>query len=69
MEVSKVLAELRAERALLDEVIANLERLSTGGPKKRGRPRGRHLKGTSFPDGAPIADAKPAASASAAQMA
>ena len=37
MDVSKILAELRAERTLLDEVIANLERMS--GMRRRGRPR------------------------------
>lgn len=57
MEISKVLAELRAERALLDEVIESLERLSTG-HKKRGRPPGRHIKGTSFPDDAALADSE-----------
>ncbi len=36
MDVSKIIAELRAERALLDEVIGNLERLS--GPASRRRP-------------------------------
>ena len=68
MEISKVLAELRAERALLEEVIANLESLSTG-HKKRGRPRGRHLKVTSFPGDAPLADSEPEARAFTARPA
>jgi hypothetical protein len=68
MEISKVLTELRAERALLDEVIQNLEKLSTG-HKKRGRPRGRHLKVTSFPGDAPLADSEPAARAFTARLA
>jgi hypothetical protein len=68
MEISKVLNELRAERALLDEVIGNLERLSTG-PKKRGRPRGRRLKVTSFPGETPLADSEPAARAFTARLA
>jgi hypothetical protein len=68
MEISKVLAELRAERALLDEVIENLEKLSTG-HKKRGRPRGRHIKSTSFPDDAALADSEPATQAFTARPA
>jgi len=50
MDISKMVAELRAERALLDEVISSLEKLSTG-PRKRGRPRGTHIKLASFPAG------------------
>ena len=68
MEISKVLAELRAERALLDEVIENLEKLSTG-HKKRGRPRGRHLRVASFPGDAPLADFEPPARAFTARLA
>jgi hypothetical protein len=68
MEISKVLTELRAERALLDEVIEKLETLSTG-HKKRGRPHGRHIKGTSFPDDAALADSEPAAQAFTARPA
>lgn len=68
MEISKVLAELRAERALLDEVIENLEILSTG-HKKRGRPPGRHIKGTSSPDHAALADSEPATHAFTARPA
>ena len=50
MDVSKLLAELRAERALLDEVITNLELISE--PKKRrGRPRRSAVPVTSFPEG------------------
>jgi hypothetical protein len=68
MEISKLLAELRAERALLDEVIDKLETLSTG-HKKRGRPRGRHIKGTSFPDDAALVDSEPATQALTARPA
>ena len=68
MEISKVLAELRAERALLDEVIENLETLSTG-HKKRGRPPGRHIKGTSFSDDTALADSEPATQALTARPA
>jgi hypothetical protein len=68
MEISKVLAELRAERALLDEVIENLEKLSTG-QKKRGRPPGRHITGTSSPDDATLADFEPATQAFTARPA
>ena len=49
MDVSKLLAELRAERALLDEVITNLEQISE--PKKRrGRPRKNAVRVTGFPE-------------------
>lgn len=52
MDVSKILAELRAERALLDEVIANLERVAT--PKEKrgpGRPRKYPAPVKNFPSG------------------
>jgi hypothetical protein len=52
MDVSKILAELRAERALLDEVIANLERVATStGKRGRGRPRKHPTPVTNFPSG------------------
>lgn len=38
MDVSKILAELRAERAQLEEAILSLERLARGRGKRRGRP-------------------------------
>lgn len=38
MDVSKVLAALRRERAQLDEVIVNLERLEQSRERRRGRP-------------------------------
>jgi len=47
MDVSKLLAELRAERALLDEVITNLEQISEP-KKKRGRPRRSAVPVTRF---------------------
>jgi len=47
LNVAKVLAELRAERALLDEVILSLEKLS-GGPRRPGRPRGSRSKVANF---------------------
>ena len=52
MDVSKILAELRAERALLDEVIANLERVATPTVKRgRGRPRKHPADIRNFPSG------------------
>jgi len=52
MDVSKILAELRAERALLDEVIANLERVATTTQKRgRGRPRKHPLPIQNFRSG------------------
>jgi hypothetical protein len=38
MDISKMIAELRAEREGLNEAIAVLERLSLGQGKRRGRP-------------------------------
>jgi hypothetical protein len=40
MDFAKVISELRAERDLLDEAIANLERLSLSRGRKPGRPPG-----------------------------
>ncbi|HUI79312.1 MAG TPA: hypothetical protein VLY24_15405 [Bryobacteraceae bacterium] len=69
MDVSKILAELRAERALLDEVIANLERMAT--PKaKRGRPRKYPARLENFPpDGPEPPDSDPSEQARAARTA
>jgi hypothetical protein len=41
MDLDKVLAELLKERDLIDEAIANLERLSTGPRDTNGRPQSR----------------------------
>lgn len=38
MDVARILAELRAERAQLEEAILSLERLARGRGKRRGRP-------------------------------
>jgi hypothetical protein len=38
MDVTRILAELRAERAQLEEAILSLERLARGRGKRRGRP-------------------------------
>jgi len=38
MDVSKILAELQAERAQIEEAILTLEKLVRGRHKKRGRP-------------------------------
>jgi len=38
MDVSKILTELRAERAQIEEAIVSLERLAVGRSKRRGRP-------------------------------
>ena len=38
MDVSKILAELRDERAQIEEAILSLERLAQGRGKRRGRP-------------------------------
>jgi hypothetical protein len=38
MDVSKILAELREERAQIEEAISSLERLALGRGKRRGRP-------------------------------
>lgn len=38
MDVSKILNELRQERAQLEEAIMSLERLASGRGRRRGRP-------------------------------
>jgi len=38
MDVTKILEELREERAQLEEAIISLERLASGRGKRRGRP-------------------------------
>ncbi len=38
MDVSKILAELRAERQQIEDAIVSLERLARGRGKRRGRP-------------------------------
>ena len=38
MDVSKILAELKAEREQIEEAIVSLERLARGRGPKRGRP-------------------------------
>jgi hypothetical protein len=38
MDISKILDELRQERAQLDEAILSIERLALGRSKRRGRP-------------------------------
>jgi hypothetical protein len=38
MDVTKILAELKAERTQIEEAIISLERLARGRGKRRGRP-------------------------------
>lgn len=38
MDVTKILAELRSEKAQIDEAILSLEKLARGRGKRRGRP-------------------------------
>jgi len=38
VDVSKILAELRQEHQQVEELILSLERLASGGAKRRGRP-------------------------------
>jgi hypothetical protein len=38
MDVSKILSELKGERAQIEEAIVSLERLARGRGKRRGRP-------------------------------
>ena len=40
MDVSKILAELKAEREQIEEAIVSLERLARGRGRQRGRPPG-----------------------------
>ena len=73
MDVSKILAELRAERALLDEVISNLERVAVAAPagkRGRGRPRKYPAPVRNFPTGGDEpASPDPSQDARAARMA
>jgi hypothetical protein len=41
MDIAKILNELRAERQLMDEVIAGLERMTSPARNRRGRPPAR----------------------------
>ena len=68
MDVSKILAELKAERALLDEVISNLERVAA--PKaKRGRPRKYPAPIGNFPGGEETPPSDPSEEARASRTA
>lgn len=71
MDVSKILAELRAERALIDEVIANLERVAIPTEKRGpGRPRKYPAPVASFPSaGEEPSSSGPSENAQAARMA
>ncbi len=44
MDIAKILADLRAERELVNQAIASLERLTNGG-RGRGRPRSTESRG------------------------
>ena len=74
MDVTKILTELRQERAQLEEAILSLERLASGRgrrrgrppawmteAKKRGRPVGSKNKTSSTPKSAPQAKTSTAA--------
>jgi hypothetical protein len=50
MDVSKILAELKAERAQIEEAISSLERLALG--RKRGPGRPRNLTSAGIPGAA-----------------
>lgn len=52
MDVTKILAELKAEREQIEEAIVSLERLARGRGKKRGRPPSWMAAGAS-PEGEP----------------
>ncbi len=59
MDVSKILAELRSERAQIEEAILSLERLVRGRGKRRGRPPAWLTTETTPPDGAPKRRGRP----------
>ena len=44
MDLSKMIAELEAEKTRLDEAILALERLSAGKVRRRGRPQNEELQ-------------------------
>jgi hypothetical protein len=58
MDVSRILAELKAERAQIEEAIQSLERLAMGRKRGPGRPRTSiNLSGSAMPSGdASVAD-------------
>jgi len=61
MDLSKVLAELREQRANIDQAILSLERLASSRPRGRGRPPGRRsavLKNASLSAGGSGSGAK-----------
>jgi len=49
MDVSKILAELKAEREQIEEAILSLERLARGRVRRRGRPPSWLSSGTEAP--------------------
>ena len=55
MDVSKILAEMKAEREQIEEAILSLERLARGRGPKRGRPPGSSDPGSQPPPAAPAA--------------
>ena len=57
MDVTKILAELKAEREQIEEAILSLERLARGRGKKRGRPPS-WMSSASSPD-AEVTDEQP----------
>ena len=64
MDVAKILNELKLERERIDEAILTLERLAEGSGRRRGRPPA-WLAEIRKKSGKPLAQAKPAKSASA----
>ena len=50
MDVAKILAELKAERAQIEEAIQSLERLALGRKRGPGRPRNSSGSGNPDPD-------------------
>lgn len=59
MDVTKILAELKAEREQIEEAILSLERLARGRGKKRGRPPSWMSSSPPPPDGETTEEPQP----------
>jgi len=69
MDVSKILAELREERAQIEEAILSLERLANGRGRRRGRPPAWMAEVTAKRRGRPPGSKNKEAAAGAAAVA
>lgn len=69
MDVTKILAELKAEREQIEEAIISLERLARGRGKRRGRPPSWMASGEPETEAAPKRRGRPPGSKNKVQAA